>query len=187
MRSVGNRYCVPYQRQAGSSTNVTHMLKMKISLLTRCGMFSPSGVLPSGRTRLYEKRPARLEQTSPIGLTDDMDTRRKPPTCAYPFCVEFPRAEVRTRSAERAAGVRGVGDAEGGAGVRGRGRCRQHERPRGAERGRVAEANDGVRGGVVEACSGGRAEGSVGESEKTKRQETARAAGSVKRRRRESS
>ena len=52
----------------------------------------------------------------------------------------------------------------------------------GAERGRIAEANDGVRGGVVEACGGDRAEGGVGESEKTKRQETARTAGSVKRR-----
>ncbi len=69
-----------------------------------------------------------------------------------------------------------------GRAVRGCGRCRQHERPRGAERGRVAEASGGVRGGDAETCGGDRAEGGVGESEKTKRQETARTAGSVKRR-----
>ena len=95
---------------------------------------------------------------------------------------------VRCGGGAGARGVRRWGDAGArrgwrcGRAVRGYGRCRQRERPRGAERGRIAEANDGVRGGVVEACSGGRAEGSVGESEKTKRQETARTAGSVKRR-----
>lgn len=82
--------------------------------------------------------------------------------------------------------VRGCGGAAreevraGGAGVREMQTARAAARC-GARKSRGGERG-GVRGGDAETCGGDRAEGGVGESEKTKRQETARTAGSVKRR-----